>query len=185
LQPGDVIIAVARRRVDYVAQLQEAIAFRKPGETVEVEVARKGGQRATIHVPLQRVASTQTAATPETARPSSRSERSESTLPALGITVAPIDAQSTRGMEVPEEVRGVIVTDVDDASPAAGRIATPQSGGPDIILSIEGAPVTTPEALRAALRSMKPGEIVSLRIYNMQLKTRRIERIRLGSTTAR
>jgi len=183
LQPGDVIISVAGRRVDYVAQLQEAIAFRKPGETVEVEVARKGGQRATIRVPLQRVPSTQTASSPETTRPSSRRESAESTLPALGITVAPIDAQSTRGMEVPDEVRGVIVTDVDDASPAAGRIATPQSGGPDIILSVEGTNVTTPEALRAALRAAKPGDIVSLRIYNMPLKTRRIERIRLSATT--
>jgi serine protease Do len=52
LQPGDVIISVDGHPVDYVAQLQEAIAFRKPGETVEVEVARKGGQRATFRIPL-------------------------------------------------------------------------------------------------------------------------------------
>jgi S1-C subfamily serine protease len=82
-------------------------------------------------------------------------------------------------MEVPEEVRGVIVTDVDEASPAAGRIATPQTGGPDIIVSVEGVAVTTPDALKAALRSAKPGDIVSLRIYNMPAKSRRIERVRL------
>jgi serine protease Do len=183
IQPGDVIISVAGRPVDYVAQLQEAIAFRKPGEVVEVEVARKGGQRATIRVPLQRVPSQQTAAAPAPARPSSRSERLESALPALGITVASIDSGSTRGMEVPEEVRGVIVTDVDEASPAAGRIATAQTGGPDIILSIEGQPVTTPEALRAVLRTVKAGDIVSLRIYNMPTKSRRIERIRVTSAS--
>ena len=32
IQAGDVIIAVDGKRVDYVAQLQEAIAFRKPGD---------------------------------------------------------------------------------------------------------------------------------------------------------
>ena len=186
VQPGDVIISVDKRRVDYVAQLQEAIAFRKPGETVEVEVARKGGQRATFRVPLQRSSPVEAAAAPEAPRPSTpRGERSESSVPALGITVAPIDATTTRGMEVPEEVRGVIVTDVDDASPAAGRIATPQTGGPDIIISVEGVAVTTPDALKAALQSAKPGEIVSLRIYNMATKSRRIERVRLMASTDR
>jgi serine protease Do len=168
-----------------VAQLQEAIAFRKPGETVEVEVARKGGQRATFRVPLQRSSPIEAAIAPEAPRPAPRSEPSESTVPALGLTVAPIDATTTRGMEVPEEVRGVIVTDVDDASPAAGRIATPQTGGPDIIVSVEGVAVTTPDALKAALRSAKPGDIVSLRIYNMPAKSRRIERVRLMAATNR
>jgi len=182
---GDVIISVDRRRVDYVAQLQEAIAFRKPGETVEVEVARKGGQRASVRVPLQRSSPVEAALAPETPRAAPSSERSESTVPGLGITVAPIDASTTRGMEVPEEVRGVIVTDVDDASPAAGRISTPQTGGPDIIVSVEGVSVTTPEALKEALRSAKPGDIVSLRIYNMPAKTRRTERVRVTASTGR
>ena len=182
LQPGDVIISVAGRPVDYVAQLQEAIAFRKPGETVEVEVARKGGQRATLRVPLQRAAPAQTASTESTRQPSrDRAGRTESSLPTLGITVAPLDAATERQLGLPADVRGVVVTDVDDSSPAAGRIATPQTGGPDVILSIEGQAVTSPEALRTALNAAKPGDIVSLRIYNAQAKNRRIERIRLGS----
>jgi S1-C subfamily serine protease len=79
----------------------------------------------------------------------------------------------------------VIVMDVDDSSPAAGRLATPQTGGPDLILSVEGQPVTTPEALQDALRSAKPGDIVSLRIYNVPAKSRRIERVRVGSAAGR
>jgi serine protease Do len=186
LQPGDVIISVAGRPVDYVAQLQEAIAFRKPGETVEVEVARKGGQRATLRVPLQRAPS-QTASTTESTRPTpkGRGERAESSLPSLGITVAPLDAATVRELDLPADVRGVIVTDVDEASPAAGRIATPQTGGPDVILSVEGEGVTTPDALRNALRSAKAGDIVTLRIYNAQAKNRRIERVRVGSSASR
>jgi serine protease Do len=187
LQPGDVIISVAGRPVDYVAQLQEAIAFRKPGEMVEVEVARKGGERATLRVPLQRAAQAQTAsATDGTRQPSKgREERAESSLPSLGITVAPLDAATARQLDLPADVRGVMVTDVDDASPAAGRIATPQTGGPDVILSVEGQPVTTPESLRAALGSAKAGDIVTLRIYNAQAKNRRIERVRLGASAGR
>ena len=38
---------------------------------------------------------------------------------------------------------------------------------------------TTAE-LRDAIKGMKTGDIVSLRVYNTQAKTRRIERIKLG-----
>ena len=186
LQPGDVIITVGGRPVDYVAQLQEAIAFRKPGETVDVEVARKGGQRATIRVPLQRVpdARTASAAEPRNA-PTTREERTESSMPSLGITVAPLDAAAVRELELPADVRGVLVTDVDETSSAAGRLATSVTGGPDVILSVEGEPVTTPDALRNALRSAKAGDIVTLRVYNAAAKNRRVERVRVGAAAGR
>jgi len=64
IQPGDIIVSVDGKPVEYVAQLQEAIAFRKPGDAVSVEVARKGGKRETLHVTLQR-------ATPSLRRPPS------------------------------------------------------------------------------------------------------------------
>jgi hypothetical protein len=40
--------------------------------------------------------------------------------------------------------------------------------------------VKTAAELRAMLKGMKPGEIVSLRVYNTQAKNRRVERIKLG-----
>ena len=83
------------------------------------------------------------------------------------MTVAPTDAEAVRELKLPADVRGVIVTDIADSSPAAGRLATPQLGGPDVILSVEGTPVTSPESLRAALRAAKPGDIVTLRVYNV------------------
>jgi len=45
---------------------------------------------------------------------------------------------------------------------------------------VEGKPVRTAAELRKTIEGMKPGEIVSLRVYNTQAKNRRIERIRLG-----
>ena len=94
LQPGDVIISIDGRRVDYVAQLQEAIAFRKPGETVEVEVARKGGQRADVPRPAAALGAGRARRSHrETPRPSPRARDAPSRrVPPLGITVAPIDA---------------------------------------------------------------------------------------------
>src|SRR5882724_4485716 len=53
IQPGDIIVAVDGKPVEYVGQLQQIIGFRKPGDVVKVEVARKGGVRKTFNVKLQ------------------------------------------------------------------------------------------------------------------------------------
>src|ERR671919_283712 len=53
IEPGDVIISVDNKPVDRVGQLQQVIGFRKPGDMVKVEVARKGGVRKTFNVKLQ------------------------------------------------------------------------------------------------------------------------------------
>ena len=53
LEPGDIIVSVDGKPVEYVGQLQQQIAFRQPGEMVKVEVARKGGVRKTFDVKLQ------------------------------------------------------------------------------------------------------------------------------------
>ena len=50
IEPGDVIIAVDGKPVERVGQLQQVIGFRKPGDVVKVEVARKGGVRKTFSV---------------------------------------------------------------------------------------------------------------------------------------
>jgi serine protease Do len=188
VQPGDVIIAVDGKPVDYVAQLQEAVAFRKPGDVVSVEVARKGGQRAALRVTLQRADAERTAGADTAGAGPARGERggrAGGALPALGISALSSDDAAARGLELPADVRGVVVADVADAGPASGRLFAPEAGGPDVILSVEGTAVRTPPELRDALRAHKPGDIVTLRVYNVPFKTRRIERVRLGEAAGR
>jgi len=184
LQPGDIIIAVDGKAVEYVGQLQQQVGFRKPGEKVKVEVARKGGVRKTYDVPLQEVKSTRELAD----RSNNGSDNSDSaddagatSIDLLGVTVQPLDREDVQQLELPADQRGVLVTGVTAGGPAYGEVAGPDNGGPDIILDLEGKPVKTPADLRQALKNYKAGDIVSLRIYNTQAKNRRIERIRLGS----
>jgi serine protease Do len=187
IQPGDVIVGLDGRAVTYVAQLQEAIAFRKPGDVVSLEVARKGGARVTLRVPLESTTGEQVAVEDRSGKPDETSGNHAA--PLLGVTVVPTDASAVSELQLPDDVRGEIVTSIDDASPAAGRLAGPSQGGPDIILSIEGTPVPTPEALRDALHKASHGAadggapIVTLQVYNVPSKTRRIERMRLATTT--
>jgi serine protease Do len=178
IQAGDVIVAIDGKRVDYVAQLQEMIAFRKPGDFVSVQVARKGGQLATVKVPLQRVSgpATRDASNDK----ASTDEAKGSSMHSLGVSVQALDAATARQLQIPSDVRGVLVTGVQDGSAAASHFASPDAGGPDLILSVEGVPVQTPEQLRAELGKAKTGDIVTLRVYNAPSKSKRIERVRIG-----
>ncbi|MGH7526255.1 MAG: trypsin-like peptidase domain-containing protein [Gemmatimonadales bacterium] len=181
LEPGDIIIAIDGKPVEYVGQLQQQIAFRKPGETVKVEVARKGGARKSFQVQLQEL--------PAAAAVASADGNSDSVdgaaggaaaLGRLGVTVAPVDSDDVARFRLTQEQRGLVVTDVEAGGPSWGELVDGDRGGPDIILEVEGRPVKAAGELRKAVESMKPGEIVSLRVYNTQARNRRVERIKLG-----
>ncbi|HET7601257.1 MAG TPA: Do family serine endopeptidase [Gemmatimonadales bacterium] len=183
LQPGDIIIAVDGQPVEYTAQLQQRIAFRKPGDKVKLEVARKGGVRKTIEVPLQAVPErAETVSRAGASSPSGDEDSAAAPMPALGVTVAPLDRAAADQLDLPDGVRGVIVTEVRPGGPASESLTDPDNG-PDIIRSVEGKEVRSPKELREALNGTKPGDIVTLRVYNARSKTNRIERVRLGSSS--
>ncbi|HEX2218497.1 MAG TPA: trypsin-like peptidase domain-containing protein [Gemmatimonadales bacterium] len=178
IQPGDIIITVDGKPVEYVGQLQQRIAFRAPGETVEVEVARKGGVRKTYKVRLQGLPAS--VAADRRTGDDADADAAGASVGKLGVTVAPVTREDAARLELSAEHRGVLVTDVVAGGPSWGELVDPDRGGPDIILEVEGKAVKTPAELQAALKSMKPGDIVSLRVYNTQAKNRRVERIKLG-----
>ena len=184
LEAGDIIVSVDGQPVQYVAQLQQAIAFRKPGESVKIEVARKGGVHKTYTVPLQRISDKSELASADNSNDSS-AEPGTAAMPALGLSVAPLDRETSEQLGVPAAVKGVVVTNVQPDGPAAESIADPDNGGPDVIVSLEGKPVRTPQELRAAMAGFKPGEVVTLRVYNPAAKSYRIERLKLGEAVAK
>ena len=99
----------------------------------------------------------------------------------LGITVEPVTPDVAQQLQLPQGMRGLVVTDVTPGGPSWETLVDdPQRNGPDIILSIEGKPVKTEAELRNALKAEKPGSIVTLGIYNPRAQSRRIDRVRLG-----
>jgi serine protease Do len=182
IQPGDIIISIEGKPVEYVGQLQQEVGFRKPGEKVKVEVARKGGVRKTYEIPLQEVASRDLAERSNSAADSSAGSDNDNatSINLLGVTVQPVDQDAVQQLQLSSSQRGLLVTGVEPGGPAYGEIADPDTGGPDIILEVEGKAVKTVADLQGALKGYKAGDIVSLRLYNPQAKGNRIERIRLG-----
>jgi serine protease Do len=179
LEPGDIIITVDGKPVEYVGQLQQRIAFRRPGETVKVEVARKGGVRKTYDVKLRTMPGATAVADRGDPEEGAGGEAGAA-MGRLGVTVAPVTGQDVARLELTAAQRGLLVTDVIAGGPSWGELVDGDRGGPDIILEIEGKAVKSTAELQRALEGRKPGEIVSLRVYNTQAKNRRVERIRLG-----
>ncbi|HEY8195951.1 MAG TPA: Do family serine endopeptidase [Gemmatimonadales bacterium] len=180
---GDIIVAVDGTPVEYVGQLQQQVAFRKAGEKVKVEVARKGGVRKTFEVRLQEVSAPRETAAGDagaTDESANSSEEAAADIDLLGLTVQPVDQDAVQQFELKPDQRGLMVTGVTAGGPAQGEVADPDNGGPDILLSVEDKPVKSVADLKQALKGDKAGDIVTLRLYNTQAKTHRIERIRLG-----
>jgi serine protease Do len=179
LEPGDIIITVDGKPVEYVGQLQQRVAFRKPGETVKVEVARKGGVRKTYDVRLQAMPGA-TVVADRSGGDAGETDDAGAAVGRLGVTVAPVTRDDVARYELTEEQRGLLITAVTAGGPSWGELVDAGRGGPDIILEVEGKPMKSVGQLADLLKGMKPGEIVSLRVYNTQAKNRRVERIRLG-----
>jgi serine protease Do len=182
IEPGDIIVAVDGKPVEYVGQLQQIIGFRRPGDMVKVEVARKGGVRKSFNVKLQPLNDApEVAAADEQGDTDNANSPTGAAMGRLGISVEPVTADVAQQLQVPPDARGLIVTDVTPGGPAWDVLFDdPQRGGPDIILSVEGKPVHTEAELRKTLQGEKVGSIVTLRIYNPRAQARRVERIRLG-----
>jgi len=170
LEQGDVIVSVDGTPVDYVSQVQQAIAFRRPGDAVKIEVMRKGGVHRTVKVTLME-APTDSAQEASAREGHNQSEEGSAVrVDALGITVEPGEEGG---------VSGLVVTGVDQEGPAVDHIAAPENGGPDVVLSVEGTTVHTVAELRSVLRKAGKGSIVELRIFNAPEQTRRVERVKL------
>src|SRR5438094_4736614 len=97
IQPGDVIVAVDGQPVDSTPQLQQKVAFKKPGDAVAISVLRQGGERKTLTVRLARAPSE---ADTDVANAGAKPKKDASTKEEmLGVSVQPLtqdDAQNPR-----------------------------------------------------------------------------------------
>lgn len=179
LQPGDVIVTIDGNRVDYVAQLQQVVGFRKPGDEVKVEVARKGGVRKTFSVRLM---------AQDDAPAQDPAEQIEAPKPSpddavnydeLGIAAQGITQAVAQEYELTRDIRGVLVTEVDPNGPAYQELLSPEEGGPEIITQVEGTPIRNEAEFKAALKSAGRGSIVTLKVFNARAGASKIVRLRL------
>jgi serine protease Do len=177
IELGDLIVELDGEPVYYVAQLQQLVGFKTPGTTVRVTVVRRGGERRTVTVRLiespteQQVAQ---ASTPDRGEPR---EDAAGTRTVLGISVRQPPAELAN--QLGDDHTGPVVMGVEAGSPAEERLVTARNGVYDVITHVNGTRVRTVEQLQRALQAVRPGEIVSLRVYRPAGEQSRIERFRV------
>lgn len=179
---GDVIVAVDGQQIESVAQMQQKIAFKKPGETVQVTVVRKGGVRKTLPVKLAAAPSSE----PEEVATNDDAASSREAAPMeakLGISVEPLSQENVRDPDLRQVMRsggGLIVSQVSPDGPAFQRLSDASTNYPDIILKVNGKPTGSRAELRQALSDVKRGDIVTLTVLVSTSEgwTQRIVRLR-------
>jgi serine protease Do len=112
LKPGDVVTEYNGKKVLDSRHLQLAVAETKPGTEVPMEVLRDGKTKS-IEVKVQQLRGK------DEQLAESGSEKSNDTGTLNGVAVGDLDQQSRQQFNIPKDVRGAVVTEVDPNSAAA------------------------------------------------------------------
>ena len=175
LRLGDVIIELDGEPVGYTGQLQQVVGFRKPGDRVDVTVARRGGERHTYTVTLiEAEPDGQLAARIEEPAREGRQRFDDK----LGVALEEITAERLAREGLPRRYAGLRVLRIDPQGPARNYLLQRE-----IITHVEGERVRTEDDLAAALEDVGPGQIISVRtaLLGPGAVQTRIVRFRAGS----
>jgi len=157
IEVGDIIIAVNDETILSVPDLQRKIRTHDPGETVAVTVVRgEDFERERVQVRLMDAGDLENHQRPQVAAAGSADP--------LGIEVEDLTGEVRRALNLPSEVRGVVVASVERYGPFARRAGGGSRGM--VITRINRRPVENVTEYRQALKDVKPGDVVGLDLYN-------------------
>ena len=171
IEVGDVIVALDGRPVKYVAQLQQEVGFRKPGEVVKVTVRREGGRARTYNVRLEAADLDQE---PIASRASKNGAGTTRYYEGLGIKFNVINEDIAEREGIDPDKAGLLVTEVNPDNPNTKLLPG------EIITHVNGKRIHTRRDLNEALKDVKEGEIVSVRTYVPRTDQTRFLRMRFS-----
>ena len=155
LKSGDVIVEFNGKPVRDSRQLKLAVGSTSPGTKAPVKILREGSEK-TVTVTLKELDGDQLAS-------NNRSSNAQADTDALeGVVVADLDANMRQQFDLPRDIKGAVVTDVeqDSASYAAGL----RPG--DVILEIDRKPVTNAEDAVKLSENIKNKSSILLRVWS-------------------
>ena len=135
MQAGDIIVTADGQQVDRVSTLQRVVRNHQPGENVQLEVMRYG-QKKNVSVRLTELTETARsyAGLAQSVRQPKARDRSREQ--ELGVTLAAIPSDIVTRAALPENRRGVMVTDVVPLGPSYGKLGR---NGRDLRSAVPGA----------------------------------------------
>jgi serine protease Do len=167
LRPYDVVTAADGQPIRSDEDLIQYISGRQPGTVVDLEIWRDGDERR-VPVKLTERPVPETAQVTRTdanqVSPASRDDQR------LGLEVHDLDATVARRLNLPANLVGVVITDVDPAGPS--RVAPVRSG--EVLLEVNRQRITSKANYRAVVSALRPGSAVAVLVYDPILKQRTI-----------
>lgn len=160
LKVGDVITAVNGTPVEDVNSFRLQIAGFAPGTTVHLKVARNG-QNLDLPVTLGEF-NLEAEANGRQQGPNLPGTGEKGAL--RGVSVQGLNSDLRREMQLPEGTTGVVITDIDQDSPAAA--AGLEQG--DVIVQVNHKPVNTVADFNSAVREGASRESTLLLVRNQQ-----------------
>lgn len=149
IQAGDIILEFDGKPIDRMRSLPRTVAETAIGKRAEVKLWRKG-QEKTVTVTLGELPEDEQLA--ELGQPQAQSPAAaQARIEALGVTVSQLDPELRTQFSLGEEAKGVVITAIDDASPAAEESL--QAG--DLIVEVGQEEVTAPAELLAKIDQAK------------------------------
>jgi serine protease Do len=145
VRTGDVIVELGGAAIKEVPDLQRRVAAVPPGQQVDLKVSREG-QIVPLRITVGEMPGEESTAA---------AQRTEET---WGLHVDPVTPEVARQLDLSVS-SGVVVTEVTPGGPAEG--AGLRRG--DVILEVDGQPVSDASSLQTRLGSRQPGQ--SARLY--------------------
>ncbi|NTW74575.1 MAG: DegQ family serine endoprotease [Chlorobiaceae bacterium] len=148
IRTGDVILEFNGRKVASSVELRNAIAIQSPGTTASLVVNRDGAVQ-TINARLEEQPDRPDGAPEQTTRAESGT---------IGFTASVLDAKTAQQLHLKADSRRMVVTSVQDASPAF--LAGLRPG--DVILSVDKKSITSLAGFSDVIKGKKRGDLMTL-----------------------
>jgi serine protease Do len=154
VQPGDVVEAVNGQKVENPRELAVQIAAVKPGDQAKLEILRDGKKQTVTATVAEQPSENQVANNTTGGHHEGRAR--------LGVALAPVSPEARQQLDLPGDVSGAVVAQVQPGSPADQAGIQPG----DVIVGVGGKSVGSPSDAVKAIRSATSGSesAVALRI---------------------
>jgi serine protease Do len=177
LEVYDVILSVDGDEIGTNDDLIRRISARAPGTLVRLRLLRDG-QEQSIGVRLAERPPDEEPVEPEGAKPPARPRPSPPVEPAsglLGFGVREIDRASSRRLQLPEGMTGVLVTAVD---PLTSAYEAGMDKG-DVVLEVNRRPVRSVADFQRLTAQVRPGQVLAVYCYVPDLGQRALRAVRV------
>src|SRR5215469_12439999 len=161
IKTGDVITAVNGKKVNDPRELRLMIGSMAPGIKAHMEINREG-QTKTLDVQLGEMPPG--AAEEGTETSSEETAQPEKTTVFGGVAVTNITEDLRTALNLPREIQGAVIADIDAESPAAK--AGLREG--DVIQEVNKQSVKSAKDLLTISKKLKPNEKILMRVYTQR-----------------